>query len=314
MRRVANGLRIARCSVVMAAAGDTEGTVVAAYENPTLRDLRVDLGRYPEMLQALATGETVMIADVEQHPLYEDVRSTWGSEMQASRTRSVIALPFQLRGQTAGVFFLRTTHDDPPLNRLDLGFAEQVIEAAVSALTRAYDERDHEGGLELRELADTDPLTGVGNRRVFERRIEDELDRARRYDQVVTLALIDVDNFKLINDTYGHQAGDRVLRQLATLLKRELRTMDYISRIGGEEFVIVLPETGGTGARLFADRVLRRVAQHDFGDAANSIKVTASAGLATFPDDRAIDHESLLKLADENLYRAKHAGRNRYRD
>lgn len=314
VRRVANGLRIARCSVVMANAGDTEGTVVAAYENPTLRDLRVDLGRYPEILQALATGETVMIADVEQHPLYEDVRSTWGSEMQASRTRSVIALPFQVRGQTAGVFFLRTTHDDPPLNRLDLGFAEQVIEAAVSALTRAYDERDHQGGVELRELADTDPLTGVGNRRVFERRIEDELDRARRYDQVVTLALIDVDNFKLINDTYGHQAGDRVLRQLATLLKRELRTMDYISRIGGEEFVIVLPETGGTGARLFADRVLRRVAQHDFGDGTTSIKVTASAGLATFPDDRAIDHESLLKLADENLYRAKHAGRNRYRD
>jgi diguanylate cyclase (GGDEF)-like protein len=90
--------------------------------------------------------------------------------------------------------------------------------------------------------------------------------------------------------------------------------MDYISRIGGEEFVIVLPETGGTGARLFADRVLRRVAQHDFGDAGTSIKVTASAGLATFPDDRAIDPESLLKLADENLYRAKHAGRNRYRD
>jgi two-component system cell cycle response regulator len=287
---------------------------VAAYENPTLRDLRVDLGRYPEILQALATGETVMIADVEQHPLYEDVRSTWGSEMQASRTRSVIALPFRVRNQTAGVFFLRTTHDDPPLNRLDLGFAEQVIEAAVSALTRAYDERDHEGGVELRELADTDPLTGVGNRRVFERRIEDELDRARRYDQVVTLALIDVDDFKRINDTYGHQAGDRVLRQLATLLKHELRTMDYISRIGGEEFVIVLPETGGTGARLFADRVLRRVAQHDFGDGTTSIKVTASAGLATFPDDRASDHELLLKLADENLYRAKHAGRNRYRD
>lgn len=314
VRRVATGLRIARCSVVLATADDSEGTVVAAYENPTLRDLRVDLGRYPEIIQALRTGETVMVADVAQHPLYEDVRSTWGSEMQASRTRSVIALPFKVRGSIAGVFFLRTTHDDPPLNRLDLGFAEQVIEAAITALTRAYDERDLQGGAELRELADTDPLTGVGNRRVFERRIQDELDRARRYDQVVTIALIDVDDFKRINDTYGHAAGDRVLRELAALLKRELRTMDFIARIGGEEFVIVLPETGGTGARLFADRVLRRVGQHDFGDPGQTIHVTASAGLATFPDDRASDHDSLLKLADENLYRAKHAGRNRYRD
>lgn len=314
VRRVATGLRIARCSVVLAEPGATEGTVVAAFENPTLRELRVDLSRYPEIIQALATSETVMVADVENHPLYEDVRSAWGSEMQASRTRSVIALPFAIRGATAGVFFLRTTHDDPPLNRLDLGFAEQVIQAAVSALTRSYDERDHAGGTELRELADTDPLTGVANRRAFERRLDEELDRARRYDQVLTLVLIDIDDFKRINDTRGHQAGDRVLRQLATLLKRELRTMDSIARIGGEEFVIVLPETGGTGARLFTDRVLRRVSQHDFGDSAGEVKVTASAGLATFPDDRASDRESLLKLADENLYRAKHAGRNRYRD
>ncbi len=315
VRRVAQGLRIARCSVVLATPGEPEGTVVAAYENPTLRDLRVDLGKYPEIIQALKTGETVMVADVDNHPLYEDVRSTWGDEPPSSgRTRSVIALPFALHGTTAGVFFLRTTTDDPPLNRLDLGFTEQVIEVAVSALAKAYELRDQQGGGGLRELADSDPLTGLPNRRVFERRIRDELDRARRYDQVVTIVLIDVDDFKRINDTHGHQAGDRVLKQLAALLKRELRTMDGIARIGGEEFVIILPETGGTGARLFADRVLRRIAQHNFGDAAGEVWVTASAGLATFPDDRAADDEALLRLADENLYRAKHAGRNRYRD
>lgn len=314
VRRVATGLRIERCSVVLAEPDAREGTVVAAFENPTLRELRVDLSRYPEILQALATGETVMIADVEQHPLYEDVRSTWGSEMQASRTRSVIAMPFELRGSVAGVFFLRTTHDDPPLNRLDLGFAEQVIQAAVASLTRAIDEREHTGSHDLRQLADTDPLTGVANRRAFERRLDDELDRARRYDQVVTLVLIDIDDFKRINDTWGHPAGDRVLKEMAALLKRELRTMDSIARIGGEEFVVVLPETGSTGARLFADRVLRRVAQQDFGEGGIEIRATASAGLATFPDDRVADAEGLLKLADENLYRAKHAGRNRYRD
>jgi diguanylate cyclase (GGDEF)-like protein len=313
VRRVAQGLRIARCSVVLAAETAGEGTVVAAYENPTIRDLRVDLGKYPEIVEALESGTTVMVEDVDEHPLYQTVRGTWGNESQPNRTRSVIALPFMLRGSTAGVFFLRTTAEDPPLNPIDLDFAEQVIETAVIALEKAYEIRE-ESGAELRELADTDPLTGIANRRVFEQRIAEELDRARRYDQVVTIALIDIDDFKRINDSNGHQVGDRVLKQLAALLKRELRTMDFVARIGGEEFVIVLPETGGTGARLFADRVLRRIANHRFTDGADDVPVTASAGLATFPDDRATDAEGLLKLADENLYRAKHAGRNRYRD
>ncbi len=314
VRRVAQGLRITRCSVVLAEDGATEGTVVAAFENPTLRELRVDLARYPEIREALRTGETVMVEDVQKDPLYEDVRHTWGAEIQQSLTRSVLALPFKLADQPAGVFFLRTTQDDPPLNRSDLAFAEQVIDAAMTALQKAYELRDKQGNTELRQLADSDPLTGIPNRRVFDVRIQDEIDRANRYDQVVTIVLIDIDDFKRINDTFGHQVGDTVLKGLAVLLKRELRTMDFLARIGGEEFVIILPETGGTGARLFADRMLRRIAQHNFGDASSQISVTASAGLATFPDERIVDRESLLKLADENLYRAKHAGRNRYRD
>ena len=315
VRRVAQGLHVGRCSVVLAAPGDPEGTVVAAYENPTLRDLRVDLARYPEINRALETGQTVLVSNVDADPMYQDVRSTWGTGAAGQQTRSVIALPFALNGRLAGVFFLRTTSDDPPLNDLDLGFAEQVIEAAVAALEKAYEiERAGDGQDQLRALADTDPLTGCANRRVLDERMHAELDRARRYDQVVTVVLLDVDDFKRINDTHGHIMGDRVLKQLAVILRRELRTMDFLSRYGGEEFVIVLPETGGTGARLLADRILRRVQQHNFGDAAVAVWVTLSAGIATFPDDRAADEESLLKLADENMYKAKRAGRNRYRD
>jgi two-component system, cell cycle response regulator len=307
--------RVARCSVVIATPGESEGTVVAAYENPNLRDLRVDLNKYPEIKRALETGETVMVSDIDADPLYQDVLITWGSQQTGGRrTKSVIALPFTLAGRRTGVFFLRTTADDPPLNRLDLGFAEQVIEAAVTALEKAYDLEHGSGNGQLRELADTDPLTGCANRRVLDARLREELDRARRYDQVVTVVLLDVDDFKRINDTFGHQVGDRVLKQLAFLLRRELRTMDFLARYGGEEFVVVLPETGGTGARLFTDRILRRVQQHNFGDAAVPVNATVSAGLATFPDDRAADDDALMRLADENLYKAKRAGRNRYRD
>src|SRR5512140_348388 len=134
VRRVAQGLHVGRCSVVLAAPGDKEGTVVAAYENPTLRDLRVDLARYPEIIRAFESGQTVLVSNVDADPMYQDVRSTWGVGAVGQQTRSVIALPFALHGHLAGVFFLRTTSDDPPLNELDLGFAEQVIEAAVAAL------------------------------------------------------------------------------------------------------------------------------------------------------------------------------------
>ncbi len=315
VRRVATGLRIARCSVVLAGPDDNEGIVVAAFENPTLRNLPVQLSKYPEIRRALQTGETVLVEDIEADPLYREVKTTWEGLVGDSRTRSVIALPFLLKAKTAGVFFLRTTADDPPLNRLDLGFAEQVIEAAVTALEKAYDlEKATDGAAELRELADTDPLTGCGNRRLLEERLTEELDRAKRYDQVVTAVVLDVDDFKRINDSRGHQGGDRVLVDLVTLLRRELRTMDFLARFGGEEFVILLPETGSTGARIFTDRILRRVANHKFGTPAAPISVTVSAGLATFPDERATDAASLLKLADENLYKAKQAGRNRYRD
>ena len=314
VRRVATGLRIARCSVVLAAPGDRQGTVVAAFENPNLRDLRVELNKYPEIVRALDTGEKVLVSDVDKDPLYQDVLTTWGTSATGRRTKSVIAIPFSLNGQRAGVFFLRTTADDPPLNRLDLNFAEQVIETAATALEKAYDLEHGAGGGKLRQLADTDPLTGCANRRVLDQRLREELDRARRYDQVVTVVILDVDDFKRVNDTFGHQVGDRVLKELAGLFRHELRTMDFLARYGGEEFVVVLPETGGTGARLFTDRILRRVQQHNFGDAAIPVTVTVSAGLATFPDDRVADDESLLRLADDNLYKAKRAGRNRYRD
>ncbi len=315
VRRVATGLRIARCSVVLAREGDVDGTVVAAFENPNLRDLRVSLDKYPEIRRALQTGETVLVADVDTDPLYREVLATLAAGSTDNRTRSVIALPFALKKRTAGVFFLRTTADDPPLNRLDLGFAEQVIETAVTALEKAYDlEAAHNGTAQLRELADTDPLTGAGNRRLLEEQLVEMIDRARRYEQVVTVVVLDVDDFKRINDTRGHGIGDRVLVELVALLRRELRTMDFIARYGGEEFVILLPETGSTGARIFTDRVLRHVANHEFGTQTTPISVTVSAGLATFPDDRAADATALLKLADENLYKAKQAGRNRYRD
>jgi two-component system cell cycle response regulator len=315
VRRVAQGLNISRCSIIIAGPDDDHGTVVAAYENPMLHNLAVDLRRYPEIQHALATGEVVLVRDVLTDPLFQEVRAVWESEGREAPARSAIAIRFSLRQQPAGVFFLRTTSSDAPLNEQDVQFAEQVINAAVAALEKAYDlENAVMGQEQMRHLAETDPLTNCFNRRALMEKLEQEMDRAARYATMLTGMMVDIDNFKQINDTYGHLVGDRVLKQLASLLKREQRSVDIVARYGGEEFVVLLPETTNTESRNFAERILRRVATHDFGEQGHPVRVTISIGIASFPDERVGDGESLLRLADTHLYRAKSDGRNRFRD
>jgi len=315
VRRVAHGLNLSRCSIVIAEPDDNTGTVVAAFENPMLRNLPVDLAKYPEIRRALVTGEVVLIRDATTDPLYEAVRAGWSSVAQAVQTRSAIALRFSLRGQPSGVFFLRTTTEDAPLNEQDVQFADQVITAAVAALEKAYDlENAVMGQEQMRHLAETDALTNCFNRRALMEKLEQEMDRAARYATMLTGMMIDIDNFKQINDTHGHLVGDRVLKQLSSLLKREQRSVDIVARYGGEEFVVLLPETTSAESRNFAERILRRVATHDFGEPGKPVRVTISIGIASYPDERVSDGESLLRLADSHLYRAKSDGRNRFRD
>ena len=315
VRRVAHGLKISKCSLIIANHDDDYALVAAAYENPMLRNLRIDLRRYPEIRRALDTGQVVLVQDVLTDPLYHDVRAEWEALGQAVPTRSAIALPFNLREQPAGVFFLRTTDEDPPLDHRDVDFAEQVIRAAVAALEKAYDlENAVLGREQMKQLAETDPLTETYNRRALTEKLAQEVERANRYGTVLACLMVDLDNFKHINDAHGHLVGDSVLRQLAVILRREQRSVDIVSRYGGEEFVVLLPETAASGARIFAERILRRVSGHDFGDSGRPVHVTISVGIACYPDERAPDGESLLRLADSNLYKAKADGRNRYRD
>jgi two-component system cell cycle response regulator len=315
VRRVAQGLNIARCSIIIAGPDDETGTVVAAYENPMLHNLPVDLKRYPEIRHCLATGEVVLVRDVTTDPLYRAIRTEWEAEGVPVQTRSSIAIRFSLRQEPAGVFFLRTTTEDAPLNEQDVQFAEQVINASVAALEKAYDlEHAVLGQEQMRHLAETDPLTSCFNRRALMEKLEQEMDRAARYATMLTGMMIDIDNFKQINDTFGHLVGDRVLKQLANLLKREQRSVDIVARYGGEEFVVLLPETTSAESRNFAERILRRVSTHDFGEPGRPVRVTISIGIASYPDERVSDGESLLRLADSHLYRAKTDGRNRFRD
>lgn len=311
-RRVARALHLSKCAIVSAQPGDKFGVLVAASENPMLRNLEIQLSRYPEIRKALDTRRTILVKDVHTDPLYAEVREHWDRDGIRVPTRSAIALPFFLKSELAGVFFLRTTDDDPHLTSEDATFAETVIRAAVSAIERAYDLEAAQSDRErFQFLANTDPLTGCLNRRAMLDRLEAELERASRYDLELTVLMIDLDWFKEINDTRGHLVGDTVLRQLGAILRREARSVDVVARFGGEEFTLVLPETSRQGGASFAERIRLEVEEHNFAEEGEALNATVSVGVATYNGaDGETTVEAMIAEADAGLYRAKREGRN----
>ena len=315
VRRIAAGLQITRCSIVLDDENAETATVVAAVESPSLRHLTVELRRYPELLGPMVTQEPLLISDVRDDPIFAPVRELWRMEGRLVPTTSVAVVPFKVQSKRAAAFYLRSAGDDARLEPADLTYAARVIEAASGMLDRAYDfEEALRRQDEMRQLAETDPLTGLFNRRALRDRMDRELGRAERNTSVASCLMLDIDLFKRLNDTYGHELGDRVLVQLADTLRREQRAMDVLARVGGEEFVVLLAETGIRGARIYAERILRKISSATLGNAEHPVQITVSIGIATYPDERVSDSDSLLRLADTNLLRAKADGRNRYRD
>lgn len=157
--------------------------------------------------------------------------------------------------------------------------------------------------------ASHDPLTGLANRRHFEEYVEREFKLAKRHGTPMSLMIVDVDHFKAYNDSYGHPAGDRLLEAIAGALRAAVRSTDFIARLGGEEFVIVLPHTGGKGAMMAAEKVLQTLRSLPEQVEVCGGRVTASIGVSTC-DGRACVVGSLLESADQAMYRAKQGGRD----
>ena len=199
-----------------------------------------------------------------------------------------------------------------------INFAE--LEARVNSLLRikglqsslAQRERElRDLNDKLRQISLTDGLTQVENRRSLEERLNEMWQHSMRLHEPIAVVMCDIDKFKTVNDQYGHQAGDAVLKEFAQILRKEAREIDRVGRYGGEEFLLILPGTVLDAAVTFAERLRECVAEHTFNYSGGTLCRTMSCGVAGYPHPRIKDQEALLKASDEALYVAKETGRNR---
>jgi diguanylate cyclase len=179
----------------------------------------------------------------------------------------------------------------------------------IVTISDGYQSQLHDVSMRMDFMARTDPLTNLSNRRDMVERLDREVSRFERYDTVFSVILFDIDDFKQVNDRYGHDAGDRVLQGMALCLLRELRRTDASARWGGEEFLLLCPEAGAEEALVVGEKCREAVAKLRIQTEDGEIGITLSGGVASMR--KGLDRDALIRLADEGLYRAKASGKNR---
>jgi len=211
-------------------------------------------------------------------------------------------LPMRSQDKIYGIAFIYSSLEKFSDKKLDLF---SIITRQLATL------KDASLLAKMEELSNTDPLTGLYNRRCINKELEQEFYRTQRYKTAFAFGIIDVDDFKKVNDNYGHPAGDQVLKQLSTLMRNCSRYTDIIGRYGGEEFAFILPSTDFRGAYSFGEKLRKKVSENEF-DLGNGLKkkITISIGIAYFSADSHMNLEELISKADEKLYDAKRNGKN----
>ena len=298
VRHVARCVR-SRFAAFAVPSGEHELTILATHGYPLdlVKMLRINSG----------TGVIGAVHASGVPMLVEDVTAVPGLQRRPRyRTNSFIAVPISAGGEVLGVLCVADRLDDQPFTRDDLATLRALTAPVALALARERARRDAEN---FAQAAIMDPVSGLFNRRYFHERLEEELDRARRHQTTVALLMIDIDNFKGINDRYGHLAGDLVIRGVGDILKRSVRKFDLCTRFGGEEFAIVMPGSGPENSIPVAERIRQRIetfrpTESELAD----LRVTASIGMAV---SRGASARELIAHADQALYEAKESGKNR---
>ncbi|MGD8765900.1 MAG: diguanylate cyclase [Desulfobacteraceae bacterium] len=218
-------------------------------------------------------------------------------ESETSFVKSIACIPMIVYSDVIGVINVTNKRDERDFSDEDLQMLKAVSDQAAVAVNKA----------QLWDMAVTDSLTGLYVRRYFLAKLQEEIRRAERYNKVISIVMADLDRFKNINDTYGHDAGDKVLQTIGKFLQNNIREVDILARYGGEEFVMMIPEADQEAAYALSERLRAKFSQIKFD---NLPQITISLGIATYPFD-GTELGDLIKKADAAMYAAKQAGRNK---
>ena len=251
----------------------------------------------------LEKGMPLVVSNIE-----EDKRTSRSNRVRY-KTKSFISMPLKVRDKCIGLLNLADKADGSEFSDKDIKILEAIaLYSAVAIERRVY----YQSSVNLRKISITDSLTGLLNRRYFEERISEEMERSKRHGQPFSLIILDIDDFKRFNDTYGHLCGDEALKNTANEIRRCVRIIDIAARYGGEEFAIILPTTEKEDAGLIGERIRSEIEGMPFNikEAEKAVKQTVSLGIASYPGD-ASSVEELINNADRALYRAKGLGKNR---
>ena len=257
----------------------------------------ISLSSSPIMEAAVLSCQSIREQDFSTSSYYR------GADNPLFKKGYFVSIPLMIEKEVVGVLNINDVDQDP-FNVNDLDFILNLSEFIAMSISNAvlYEQTS--------KLAVTDGLTGISNRQSVEKSLQIEFERSKRYNSPLSLILLDVDHFKGVNDTYGHQKGDEVLIAFASLLKKACRANDIAARYGGEEFLMILPQSNAQGAFKIAERVREEIMRISFTGNESNFAVTVSCGVAEFNKD----YESINKLiaaVDQALYEAKNGGRNR---
>lgn len=247
-----------------------------------------------------STGAARLVEDVSRDPAF----ASRFDDASAFRTRSIVAVPLIARGRVLGVIELVNGVTDRPFTQDDLMALTAIADFAAIAIENARNFR------RVQELTITDEHTGVYNARHLRAQLEHEVRRSQRFHHPVSLVFLDLDRFKSINDAHGHLVGSAVLKEVGELLVSCCRQLDYVFRYGGDEFALLLVETGTDGAVTSATRIRDAFRNRVFQQAQGlELQITASLGVATYPE-HALSSVDLVRAADFAMYAAKARGRD----
>lgn len=279
-----------------------------------LEEEGVKLAEYPSLIFASSFEELIELYPYSLFPTLSPYKAAKHSGLFPKincRLGSVALLPLVRYGKLIGSLNIGSTENERFVKGVRTDFFEHLAAIVAICLENAVNLQ------RLKRQGLTDTLTAINNRRFFEQRLREEVEFAQRNRVPLSCMLLDVDFFKRVNDTYGHQAGDHVLREVAALIRAQLRGSDVLSRYGGEEFAALLSQTSGDKAEEVAERVRRAIDEHPFTlPGGEQFNVTISIGIATYnaavgENNIKIRGDALIGHADQCLYSAKASGRNK---